>query len=39
MAGQGAVLVFIIIVAVYSAVMKRLDPESSLPSQVGETDA
>ena len=38
MAAQGAVLVFIVIVAVYATVMKRLAPEDSLPPGAGTTD-
>ena len=35
MAAQGAVLLFIVIVAVYATVMKRLSPEDSLPTGTG----
>jgi putative solute:sodium symporter small subunit len=35
MAAQGAVLLFIVIVAVYAMVMKRLSPEDSLPTGTG----
>ena len=35
MGAQGAVVVFIAIVAVYAAVMKRLAPEDSLPPEDG----
>ena len=38
MAAQGAVLMFIAIVAVYAAAMKRLAPEDSVPPQAGITD-
>jgi putative solute:sodium symporter small subunit len=38
MAAQGAVLMFIAIVAVYAAAMKRLAPEDSLPARPGATD-
>lgn len=38
MAAQGAVLMFIAIVAVYSAAMKRLAPEDSVPPRAGITD-
>jgi len=38
MAAQGSVLVFIAIVAVYSAAMKRLVPEDSLPPPGRSTD-
>ena len=39
MAAQGAVLMFIGIVATYAAVMKRLAPEDSSPPPAGVTDA
>jgi putative solute:sodium symporter small subunit len=39
MAAQGAVLVFIAIVAAYAAIMKRLSPDDSLPAGRGTTDA
>ena len=35
MAAQGAVLLFIVIVAVYATVMKRLAPDDSLPTGTG----
>lgn len=38
MAAQGAVLMFIAIVAVYAVAMKRLAPEDSLPPVMGTTD-
>jgi putative solute:sodium symporter small subunit len=38
MAAQGAVLIFIAIIAVYAAVMKRLAPGDSLPTPRGVTD-
>ena len=37
MAAQGAVLLFIAIVAVYATVMKRWAPEDSLPTGTGGT--
>ena len=39
MAAQGLVLMFIGIVVVYAAVMKRLSPEDNLPPKAGVTDA
>ena len=39
MAAQGAVLMFIGIVATYAAVMKRLAPEDNLAPPAGVTDA
>ncbi|MRD45960.1 DUF4212 domain-containing protein [Caenimonas koreensis] len=39
MAAQGAVLVFIAIVAIYAMVMKRLAPEDSLPTRGSPPDA
>ena len=38
MAGQGAVLIFIALLAVYAAAMKRLAPADSLPTPVGPAD-
>jgi putative solute:sodium symporter small subunit len=38
MAAQGAVLVFIAIVAFYAAMMKRLAPNDALPTPPGSTD-
>jgi putative solute:sodium symporter small subunit len=38
-AAQGAVLIFIAIVAFYAAVMKRLSPQDDLPTPQGSTDA
>jgi putative solute:sodium symporter small subunit len=38
MAAQGGVLLFIVIVAVYAMVMKRLAPEDNLPPRAGGTD-
>ncbi|GAB2580319.1 hypothetical protein GCM10027034_09110 [Ramlibacter solisilvae] len=38
MAAQGAVLLFILIVAFYAAVMKRLAPDDGLPTPPGRTD-
>jgi putative solute:sodium symporter small subunit len=38
-AAQGSVLVFIAVVALYSAVMKRLAPDDSLPPPGRNTDA
>jgi len=39
MAAQGAVLMFIAIVAFYAAVMKRLAPHDSVPTPQGSTNA
>jgi putative solute:sodium symporter small subunit len=38
MAAQGAVLMFIVIVAFYAMVMKRLAPQDSQPTPQGSTD-
>ncbi len=37
-AAQGAVLMFIVIVAVYAIAMKRLAPEDNLPPKAGAMD-
>ena len=38
-AAQGAVLMFIAIIAAYAAIMKRLSPEDSAPTGRGNPDA
>jgi len=39
MAAQGSVLVFILIIAVYAAIMRRLSPEDALADPLGDADA
>jgi len=39
MAAQGAVLMFIAIIALYAAIMKRLAPDDNLPTAQGSTHA